>query len=387
MKKAIWVAGAALLAATGAVWAQSTTGITDKEIVLGVHLDLSGPIAFWGVPQRNGHLMAIEEINAAGGIHGRKIKLIVEDNGYDPKKAVLASQKLIQQDKVFAIVGALGTAVVHASMPLAIDAGVPHMYPGSNSRNMWDPFHKLKFSTAAPYDEMTRASVRYFAGKKNRIAIIYQDDDYGKEIRDAAAAQVKASGMELVAEASYKRGDTVFSSQVARVRQGNPDLVVLGTVVRETVGMMVEARKLGWNVDFLVSAAGCNQAVADLGKEATEGLYVPCQYVPFDFDNESPAVKEWMTRYEKRFNLKADVSAAMTYDAEKLIGIGLERAGRDVTIDNFIRASETIKDWQNIFGSPPQTFGPNPDQRVGTRTVVLTQIKGGKFKRLTGALK
>jgi hypothetical protein len=94
-----------------------------------------------------------------------------------------------------------------------------------------------------------------------------------------------------------------------------------------------------------------------------------------------------MTRYEKRFNLKADVSAAMMYDVEKLMAIGFERAGRDVTIDNFIRASETIKDWQNIFGSPPLTFGPQPDQRVGTRTVVLTQIKGGKFKRLTGALK
>jgi branched-chain amino acid transport system substrate-binding protein len=384
MKKTILVTGAALLFATGAVWAQTPQGVTDKEVLIGIHIDLSGPMSFWGVPQRNGHQMAYDEINAAGGVHGRRLRYVMEDNGLDPKKGVLATQKLIQQDKVFALVGVMGTPVVLASKPIAIEAGIPFMYPGSSSRLFWEPLNKYTFSIGSPFDEQTKASVRWFAGKKKRLAVIYQDDDYGKDIRDAAMTQAKASGMEVVAEASYKRGDTAFSSQVARVRQGNPDLVVLGTIIRETVGVAVEARRLGWNVDFLVATSACNQAVPDLGKEAAEGLYVMCQFVPFDFDNETPAVKDWMTRYEKRFGVKADMAAAMAYDTDMLTKLALERAGRDLTVDSFLRGAESIKNWQDIFGSPPHTFGP--DQHVGTRSAILTQIQGGKFKRLGGPL-
>lgn len=385
MKNLSRIIAVLLAGCAGGALAQAPQGISANEVRIGTHLDLSGPITFWGVPQRNGHLMAVEEINADGGVHGRKFKLLIEDNGYDPKKGVLATQKLIQQDKVFALVGVLGTPVVMAQMPIALEAGIPHMYPGSPSRNMYEPFNKLKFSLATPYDDSTKAGVRYFEGKgKKRVAVIYQDDDFGKEIRDAVLAQARTSGMTVVAEASYKRGDTVFSSQVARIRQGDPDLVVLGTVVRETVGVMTEARKLGWKPDFLVPQSGCAQAVADLGRDNTEGLYALCQYVPFDFDNEPAAVKAWMVRYERRFNTKPDVAAAMTYDMQKLMALALENAGKEVTVDKFIRATESIKNWQNIFGSPPLTFGPN--QRVGSTTAVMTQVQGGKFKRISGAL-
>ena len=385
MKKASLVAGAAMLAVAGVVWAQTPQGVTDKEIVLGTHLDLSGPIAAWGVPQRNGHLMAIEDANAAGGIHGRRLRFVTEDNGYDPKKGVLAAQKLVLQDKVFALVGALGTPIVPATLPIVLDAGVLHMFPGSLIKLMYEPFHKLKFAFAPPLDLTIQSGVRYFAGKKKRIAVIYQDDDFGKDIRNGAVAEAPKSGMEVVAEASYKRGDTVFSSQVARVRQSNPDLIVLGTVPRETVGIVTEARKVGWNVEFLASPSACNQQVPDLGKEAVEGTYIQCQYVPLDYESETPAVKAWITRYEKRFNLKADISAAITYDQEQLIILALQKAGRDVTVDKFIEAMESIKNWEGIFGAPPQTFAR--DKRLGCDTAVLTQITKGKFKRVTTALK
>lgn len=385
MRKSLLLAGAALVATTWTMQAHALQGVTPTEVVVGTHVDLSGPIVFWGVPQRNGHIMAVEEINANGGVHGRKIRLVVEDNGYDPKKGLLATQKLIQQDKVFAIVGALGTALVSAALPTVLEAGIPHMYPGAPTKLMYEPWHKLKFSLAAPYDEAVKAGVRYFNGKKKRVAVIYQDDDFGKEIRDSAIEQAKKSGMEVVGEASYKRGETAFSSQVARVRQGNPDLIVLGTVPRETVGIMTEARKLGWNVDILAPHSACNQAVADLGKANTEGAYVLCQYVPFDFDNEPPAVKAWMVRYEKRFGTKPDVSAAMTYDMQHLVALALEKAGRDLTVDKFIAGTEAIKNWQDIFGAPPLTF--SREQRLGTRTAIMTQITNGKFKRITGPLK
>jgi ABC-type branched-subunit amino acid transport system substrate-binding protein len=379
------MAAVCAFALAGSATAQ-VQGLTATEIRIGTQDDLSGPIVFWGQPMRNGKVMRIEEQNAKGGVHGRKITLIGEDNGYDPKKGVLAAQKLIQQDKVFAMVGVLGTPIAMAAMPIVLEAGVPFMYPGTNHRAMYEPFHKLKFSMAAPYDHQMRAAVTYMVEKhgKKKIAIFYQDDEFGKELRDAAEAQAKAMNIPVVAVTSYKRGDTAFSSQVARMRQADPDLIVAGTVVRETAGLGLEISKIGWKVGVLTSAAACNAAVPGIGKDAVEGFWVQCQYVPFNAESEAEPVKAWMKRYQDRFGKPADVSAAIGYDMMELTILALERAGKDLTVEKFIAASEGIRNWQNIFGSPPMTFGP--DRRLGTRAFVLTQIKGGKFTRVTGTL-
>lgn len=389
MDRRLFAAFAAFFAlplAAGTAAAQEVRGVTATEIRLGTQDDLSGPIVFWGQPMRNGKIMRVEEQNAKGGVHGRKIVLIGEDNGYDPKKGVLAAQKLIQQDKVFAVVGVLGTPIAMATLPIVLEAGVPFMYPGTNHRAMYEPFNKLKFSMAAPYDHQMRAAVKYMIEKqgKKKIAIIYQDDEFGKELREAAEAEAKAMNVPVVAMTSYKRGETSFSSQVARMRQAGPDLIVAGTVVRETAGLGLELKKVGLKVDVLASAAACNAAVPAIGKDAVEGFYVQCQYVPFDPAGESEAVKDWMKRYQARFGKAADVSAAIGYDMMELTILGLERAGKDLTVEKFIAASETIKNWQNIFGSPPMTFGA--DRRLGTKAFVLTQVAGGKFKRVTGTL-
>jgi ABC-type branched-subunit amino acid transport system substrate-binding protein len=384
--KRIIVAALAASTAAAASHAQEVRGVTAAEIRLGTQDDLSGPIVFWGQPMRNGKVMRIDEQNAKGGVHGRKLVLIGEDNGYDPKKGVLATQKLIQQDKVFAMVGVLGTPIALATMPIVLEAGVPHMYPGTNHRAMYEPFHKLKFSMAAPYDHQMKVAVRYMVETRNKkkIAILYQDDEFGKELREAAEAQAKALNIPVVAVTSYKRGDTAFSSQVARMRQAEPDLVVAGTVVRETVGLGLELKKIGWKVDVLTSAAACNGAVPAIGKDAVEGFYIQCQYVPFDAASASEPLKAWMKRYQEKFGKPAEVASAIGWDMMDLVIVALERAGRDLTVDKFIAASEEIKGYENLFGSPPMTFGPN--RRLGTTAFVLTRITEGKFKRVTGTL-
>lgn len=384
--KRIIVAALAACTAAAAAHAQDVRGVTATEIRLGTQDDLSGPIVFWGQPMRNGKVMRVDEQNAKGGVHGRKIVLIGEDNGYDPKKGVLAAQKLIQQDKVFAMVGVLGTPIALATMPIVLEAGVPHMYPGTNHRAMYEPFHKLKFSMAAPYDHQMKVAVRYMVEthKTKKIAILYQDDEFGKELREAAEAQAKAMKIPVVAVTSYKRGDTAFSSQVARMRQAEPDLIVAGTVVRETVGLGLELKKIGWKVDVLTSAAACNGAVPAIGKDAVEGFYIQCQYVPFDAATASEPLKAWMKRYQEKFGKPAEVASAIGWDMMDLVIVALERAGRDLTVDKFIAASEQIKGYENLFGSPPMTFGPN--RRLGTTAFVLTRITQGKFERVTGTL-
>ncbi len=378
-------AGAVAVFAATAAHAQDVRGVTDKEIVLGTSLDLSGPITFWGQPMRDGHIMRIEEQNAKGGVHGRKIRLIIEDNGYDPKKGVLATQKLVQRDKVFAIVGPLGTPVVLASMPLILESKTPLLFPGSNHKKMYDPFHRLKFSMSAPYDESTRVGVKYFIERgKKRIAVIYQDDDFGKDIRDAVRDQAKKMGAKIVAETSFKRGATSFSSQIARTRRANPDLLVITGIVRETIGMQAEKTKVGWKVDTLAPASACNSFVPRLVKQVVDGLYVMCQYVPLDRASASKDVQEWMDRYQKRFGKPASVPAAISYDMEEMVILALERAGPNLTQDKFIAALESIDNWQSRFGAPAQTFGPK--RRLGTHAQVLTRIEGGKFKRIAGPL-
>ena len=338
----------AAVAATAAAWvmgistaqAQQVQGVTTDEIRIGIHLDLSGPINFWGVPMRNGHMMRAEEQNDKGGVNGRKIRLIIEDNAYDPKKGVLATQKLIQQDNVFAMAGVLGTPIVMASLQTVLDAGVPHVFPGSNARSMFEPYNKLKFSMASPYDGQVKAGLKWVAAAKGskRLGIIFQDDDFGKELRDAWVEQAKAMKMEVAAEASY----------------------------------------------MLASAAACNAAVPNLGKENVEGVYIVCQYLPFDYATETPAVKGWMDRYKKRFNADADVSAAISYDIMEMTIQGLQVAGRDLTVDKFITALESIRGWQTQFNAPPQTYGPN--LRLGTKAALMTQITAGKFKKMSGPI-
>ena len=141
-------------------------GISPTEIVIGTHQDLSGPIKVWGVPVSNGMKMAVEEINAAGGVNGRKLKLILEDNGYDPKKAVLASQKMVERDKVFAMIGGMGSAPTLAAQDILFDAGVLQLFPLTAAEFTFKfdpakPQERLKFNNLLPYVESTRAAVKY----------------------------------------------------------------------------------------------------------------------------------------------------------------------------------------------------------------------------------
>src|SRR6184192_3956591 len=260
-------------------------GISPAEIVIGSHQDLSGPIKGWGVPVSNGMKMATEEINAAGGINGRKIKLIVEDSGYDPKRAVLASQKLIERDKVFAMVGPMGSPTVLASQDVLFDAGVLQLFPLTAAEFTFKfdpskPQERLKFNNLLPYVESTRAALKYMVDTKNfkKPCIMHQDDEYGKNVLDGFTQQLEAMKVQPASVTSYKRGASDFSAQVAKMKSDGCDLVVLGTVIREPIGAMTEARKLGWDVTFLGATPTNVMGVPMLGKEAVEGLYAAAAF-------------------------------------------------------------------------------------------------------------
>lgn len=212
-------------------------------------MDLSGPLKAWGVPATNGMKLAIAQINDDGGINGRKIRLVNEDDGYDPKKAVLITQKLIELDKVFAIVSAMGSATTLAPMPLVQSAGLLHLFPITAAEFTFKmdpakPEDRLKFNMFSPYYDTMRLGIKYVIEKTQpkKPCIVYQDDEMGKNFTDAYTDQLKAMNIPSATMVSFKRGATDFNSQVARMKADGCDMVALGSVVRESVGITTAAQ-------------------------------------------------------------------------------------------------------------------------------------------------
>src|SRR5215213_11314984 len=207
----------------------------------------------WGVEVSNGMKMGSEEMKEDGGIKGRKIKMILEDSGYDPKRAVLAAQKMVERDKVFAMVGPMGSPTVLAAQDILFDAGVLQLFPLTAAEFTFKfdpakPQERLKFNNLLPYVESTRAAVKYMIEAKNfkKPCIMYQDDEYGKNVLDGFTQQVAAMKLTPASVTSYKRGVSDFSAQFVYKQKTAYEMVVLGTVIRETIGAMGEAKKLGW---------------------------------------------------------------------------------------------------------------------------------------------
>ena len=243
-------------AATPALAAEQQ-GVSKNEIVIGTIQDLSGPLAGYGKQSRNGMQLRIDELNEQGAIHGRKLKLLVEDSGYDPKRAVLAAQKLVNQDKIFIMAGHLGTAQNNAAMPIQFEKQIVNFMPLTASRDMYDAPNELKYALLSSYYDQIRMVLPKMMTDKNvkKSCIIYQDDEFGLEVLRGAEAGLKTLNMELTEKTSFKRGSTDFSTQVAKMKSSGCELVVLGTIIRETIGTVAESRKTGFNPIFLASIA------------------------------------------------------------------------------------------------------------------------------------
>lgn len=359
-------------------------GISATEIVVGTHQDLSGPIKGWGVPVSNGMKMAVEEINAGGGVNGRKIRLVIEDSGYDPKKAVLASQKLIERDKIFAMVGAMGSPTVLAAQDILLDAGVLQLFPLTAAEFTFKfdpakPQERLKFNNLLPYVESTRAALKYMMEWKNfkKPCIMHQDDEYGKNVLDGFNQQLTAMKVQPASITSYKRGASDFSAQIAKMKSDGCDLVVLGAVLREPIGAMTEAKKLGWDVTFLGATPTNVMEVPMLGKDAVEGLYAASGFeIPYE-DTAKGKVKDWLVNYKKMFGTDANTQAIIGYNAVMTFAFYAQKAGKDLTGQKMLDSLESGEKFLDIFNSPPTKFSKT-DHLANTITQVQ-QVKGGRW--------
>jgi branched-chain amino acid transport system substrate-binding protein len=362
----------------GAAAAQ-TQGVSKNEIVIGTIQDLSGPIAGLGKASRNGLQMRFDEENEKGGVHGRKIRLAVEDHGYDPKRAVLAAHKLLDQEKIFVMVATLGTPTNEAVMPLLFERNVINLFPFSPARQMFDPVHRLKFAALTPYYDQVRYSVPLIVKQRGlkKPCIIYQDDDYGDEHLKGTEDGLKTINMQLHEKTSYKRGATDFSSQVARMNRAGCDLVVLATLIRETVGTVSEARKAGFNPVFLGTTGMYYDLIHKLGGPAMDGIIATHTVTVPYADAGSEQVRAWAARYKAKFGEDAAVHSVYAYSTANVVIAALNKAGPNLTTESLIAALEQTRFPSDMFGSPEMAFSPT--KRLGSNRARFAEIRNGRW--------
>jgi branched-chain amino acid transport system substrate-binding protein len=379
MKHTLTLIAASLALASTAAMAQSQ-GVSKNELVLGSIQDLSGPLAGFGKQVRFGMMLRVDEANEQGGINGRKIKLLVEDSGYEPRRAVLAAQKLVNQDKIFAMVGHIGTAQNMAAMPVQFQKNVINFFPVTAAREMYEPFHKLKYSFAATYYDQMRVAVPKLAKEKNakKVCTMYQDDEFGLEVFRGAEAGLKAAGMQFAEVTTYKRGATDFSSQMQKLASSQCDLVVMGTIIRETIGGIATARRLGFNPTFIGSSAAYTDLIHKLGGPAMNGFYATMTVQNPYTDEASQPIRFWANKYKTKFNEDPTVFSVYGYSLVDSFLRAAGKAGTNLTTESFIKAMDTMVIPPDIFGSSEMTFSPT--KRLGSDATRLSQLQDNRWK-------
>ncbi len=373
-------AGLALTASLFASMAMAQTqGVTKDSITLGTIQDLSGPLAAYGKQTRNGLQMYFDEMNARGGVAGRKVSMVVEDSGYDPRKALLAAQKLVNSDKIFLMVAHLGTAQNMAAMPVQFEKNVINFMPVTAARSMYLPADKLKVAFAASYyDQVLTILPEMMKERKfTKPCVIYQDDEFGLEVvrgGDAALAVVKQS---FVEKTSFKRGATEFSSQVAKMKSSGCDVVLMGTIIRETVGVLAEAKKIGLDAFFLGTSAAYTHLIPALGGPVAEGFTAMMTTGHPYADDPSPQVREWAARYKTKFNEDATVFSAYGWQIAYAFEEFAKKAGTDLTVESFLKAVESTDLPKDMFDM--QGCKITPANRLCDNSFRLSTIKNGRW--------
>jgi branched-chain amino acid transport system substrate-binding protein len=376
--KSIALASLLIALAIPALAADAQRGVTDTEILVGTVTDLSGVTAVQGVNSADAIRLAFDELNAAGGVNGRKIRYIVEDSQYQVPRAVQGMNKLINNDGVLFTIEDGGTPMNNATFPMAIEKNVPKLLPLSAARSMYEPFNHLKFSQFSSYVDQIRAGVKYFVDQRGKKAIcaMYQDTDFGKDVLAGAVLQTEAMNLKVIDTTAHKPTDTDFTASVAKLRDANCDLIVLGTIVRDTTLIIATIRKAGWNVDILGQVASYDTAVAAAPGNVAEGFYAMAPSLYAYPDDPRPEVQALMKRFHDKYGFDINYLGEMGYVAAQIVTEALRHAGRDLTVETLIAGMESIHDFKDAFGA---TYSFSPTNHHGNTRAFLSVVHDGRW--------
>ncbi len=357
-------------------------GVSDDEIILGMHTDISGPVSSFGKYSVEGVQMRIDEINKAGGIHGRMLKIIAEDHQYQVPRAVQAANKLLNKDKIFLMVASLGTPMNNAVFEAQEKKDIPNLFPLSSARSMTDPLHRLKFGALSSYYDQIRAGVKWAINErgKNKICVLYQDNDFGQETYEATVDQLNEMGLELHEKATNKPTDTDLTSQITKLKNAGCEAVAMGTIVKDTILGYTKARQMKWDALFFGQVASFHPVIASQPDGVTDGFYTFAQFDTPSKANCSPEICDWIDSYESTFGNPPNIGSAYGYMYMDITAKALEIAGRDLTTDSFLNALESINDYKIPFGDTILSW--SSEKHLGANVAYLFEVQNGAFMQI-----
>lgn len=372
------VSAAILLSATPLL--ANPQGVTDTSVKFGSHTDLSGPLAIGGVPATTASQIRFDAANAAGGVHGRQIELIVEDAQYQVPLAVRATNKLVQNDRVFALFHSVGTQQGLATMPITDRAGIPFIFPLTAAAAMAEPLHPLHFSYFVTYADQARGAIRYFHEKEGFSSLCMQthSTEYGEENRRGMEAIAAELGIEVKLVGTHKPTDTEFAGSATAIKNAGCEFVYLGTTIRDTIAIYATLRQLGFEGTVASNMLPFLPMVPQAAGGAMEGLNVVTPMGAVDWTTGPEERKAFHDEYMKRRGEEPSVYALYGWLAADLTIKALENAGRDLTVESFTRGIQEIRDYQDPFGGPTISFGP--EKHFGGDRLLLYTIKDGKWE-------
>ena len=377
--KVVGALGLVLAASTFSLAASAEDGVSADKIVLGQAAALDGPAAALGQGMREGLLAAFAEANKAGGVKGHKIELVSVDDGYEPTKSVEAAKKLIEQDKVFALIGSVGTPTSVAVQPMASDAGVPFIGAFTGAEFLRTPYKAGVINVRASYFQETETMVEHLTKDLGvtKIAIFYQDDAFGQAGLAGVKRALDKRQMNLVAEGTYERNTVAVKGALLTIKKAEPEAVIMIGAYQPCAEFIKLARQIKLDATFVnISFVGSDALAKELGP-AGDGVVVT-QVVPFPLDGSIPVVGHYEAALKA---MKPDAKPGFVslegYMVGRLMVEALGKIDGDVTRKALL--DTVTKTGAFDLGGVKLVYGP--DSNRGSSEVFLTVIQpDGTFR-------
>lgn len=392
-KSLLTLALASLICAASVPALAADPGVSDDKVLIGVVIPLSGPPSIIGKAVVTTLKVWEQDVNARGGIAGRKIELRVEDDGYVPQRSVQALKKLVDVDKVFAMLATSGSSHLVAMLPIIEENNLPVLNSLAVAGAHFNPPRKTVFNVGATYCQEVTAAMKHLVTTQKlqagKFAIVYQEDDYGADVKCGYDLALKELGLKSSIDVPYKRGAKDFSAEILAVQKAGATFVLTGGIITETAAMLKEIQKNQMNVVRLAPHPSHLGAVLALSGTAADGLYI-AEYVPPVTDTETQGIGK-ITALTYKYMSGADVKAMNRYSLTAYVGAQLMEAaltacGKNLTRACLVQKLEQTRNFTSDGIMPPLTFGPGV-RHTGKRAILLkANATAGKFERASDFL-
>ena len=373
----------AMLAASAAIMLTALPAKAQDAVKVGMSGPFSGGLSLLGQSVRDGVEVAFAEINEQGGVGGRKLQFIAEDDGYEPMRTIASARKLVEQDKVVALLAVTGTAPSAALLPFVTDSKTPMLFPYAFSHSLTTPLKRDVFTTLPEVRVQMMVLANYILTelKHTKVAAIYQNDDFGQ---DAVAGLDERFGRDKIplTKLPFDRGTTNFSGVVAQAKEAGVQHVVFLGIPKDAALVMREANNLGWKPQFSGHNALCDPQTFQLAGPLVEGAIAIAVMEPLDSDK--PAVKAFIAAQSKyKPNTKPTTYSMHGYQSGKILAEVLKRSGGKTDEPSIVSALESLKAFDTGLMAP---ISFSADQHAGSLAGAIMKAEGGKWKIISGWL-